>query len=412
MPPTLHLYNLTAPTLIDLKVIKEVKRDERLKEVIAKLQCGEEVKNYSIQHDMLRYKGRIVIAKTSSLIPTIMHTYHDSVFGGHLGFLRTYKRLTGEIFLEGMKHDIQKYCEECTVCQRNKSLAPTPAGLLMPLEIPDRIWNDISMDFIEGLSKSVEYEVILVVVDWFSKYAHFLTLKHPFDAKTVADPSIKEIRNSTLDEQLKERDIALAALKDHLRVAQEKMKSYSDIKRRQIEFEEGEMVYLEIQPYRQVSMRKRRNGEMKNYLLTTIHPVFHISQLKRAFGECKERQEVVPYLTENHEWVAVPDEACGYTKNDKGEWEVLMSWKGLPRQEATWEKYDDFQQSSWLKYKNGNHDAFEMLEKLKDVIVIPKGLRVSESIQATSQAELDKTIPLDPGGVPPPSKRRKLNKQN
>ena len=49
---------------------------------------------------------------------------------------------------------------------------------------------------------------------------------------------------------------------------------------------------------------------------------------------------MVPYLTENHEWVAVPDEAYGYTKNDKGDWEVLMSWKGLPRHEATWEKYD------------------------------------------------------------------------
>ncbi|XP_011659306.1 uncharacterized protein LOC105436161 isoform X1 [Cucumis sativus] len=63
-------------------------------------------------------------------------------------------------------------------------------------------------------------------------------------------------------------------------------------------------------------------------------------------------------------------------------------------------------------YKNGNHDAFEMLEKLKDVIVIPKGLRVSDSIQATSQPELEKTTSLDPGGVPPPSKRKKFNKQN
>ena len=65
-----------------------------------------------------------------------------------------------------------------------------------------------------------------------------------------------------------------------------------------------------------------------------------------------------------------------------------------------------------VQYKNGNHDAFEMLEKLKDVIVIPKGLRVSDSIQATSQPELEKTTSLDPGGVPPPSKRKKFNKQN
>ncbi|KAA0058174.1 putative polyprotein [Cucumis melo var. makuwa] len=36
------------------------------------------------------------------------------------------------------------------------------------------------------------------------------------------------------------------------------------------------------------------------------------------------------------------DEAYGYTKNNKGEWEVLMSWKGLQQHEATWDKYDDF----------------------------------------------------------------------
>ncbi|KAA0061303.1 transposon Tf2-1 polyprotein isoform X1 [Cucumis melo var. makuwa] len=94
MQPIVHLYNLTAPTLTDLKAIKEkVDNNERLKEIIRKLQSGEEVKNYSMQHGILRYKGRVVIAK-ESLIPTIMHMYHDSVFGGHSGFLKTNKRMT------------------------------------------------------------------------------------------------------------------------------------------------------------------------------------------------------------------------------------------------------------------------------------------------------------------------------
>lgn len=73
MPPTVHLNNLTGPTMIDLAVIKEeVDKDKRLQQIIAELnkKGGQNIK-YSMQQGMLKSKDRLVVSKTSKLIPMI-----------------------------------------------------------------------------------------------------------------------------------------------------------------------------------------------------------------------------------------------------------------------------------------------------------------------------------------------------
>ena len=49
------------------------------------------------------------------------------------------------------------------------------------------------MDFIEGLPKSEGFSAILVVVDRFTKVSHFLPLKHPFTAASVAKVFLNNI---------------------------------------------------------------------------------------------------------------------------------------------------------------------------------------------------------------------------
>ena len=72
------------------------------------------------------------------------------------------------------------------MCQRNKHENTASPGLLQPLPIPSAPFIDINMDFIEGLPKSEGKEVILVVMDHFSKYAHYMALSHPYSAPGVA----------------------------------------------------------------------------------------------------------------------------------------------------------------------------------------------------------------------------------
>ena len=82
--------------------------------------------------------------------------------------------------MEGLSRDVRNYVRACAVCRRNKPDLAAPTGLLQPLPIPTVTWEDISMNFIEGLPKSRGKDTILVVFDRLSKYAHFLTLSHPF----------------------------------------------------------------------------------------------------------------------------------------------------------------------------------------------------------------------------------------
>jgi hypothetical protein len=54
-------------------------------------------------------------------------------------------------------------------------------------------WTHVSMDFVEGLPKSQGKDVIMVVVDRFTKYAHFLPLSHPYIVETVAHAFVDNV---------------------------------------------------------------------------------------------------------------------------------------------------------------------------------------------------------------------------
>ncbi|GJP79414.1 hypothetical protein CLOP_g9648 [Closterium sp. NIES-67] len=75
-----------------------------------------------------------------------------------------------------LAEDVQKFVTSCDTCQRMKSTKQKKAGVLQPLPVPEQPWQVVSLDFITGLPPTSRgQDVILVVIDKFSKMGHFIS---------------------------------------------------------------------------------------------------------------------------------------------------------------------------------------------------------------------------------------------
>lgn len=134
---------------------------------------------WTVKGGLIMYKGKAYVSPKSPLIEVIVAAVHNS---HHEVYLKTLKRIEHDFWWKEMRDDIMQFVRNCEICKKNKVDSLKPAGLLQPLPIPQQVWSDLSMDFIEGLPSSHGKKVILVVVDRLSKYAHFMALNHPYTA--------------------------------------------------------------------------------------------------------------------------------------------------------------------------------------------------------------------------------------
>eukprot|EP00268_Persea_americana_P000747 TRINITY_DN10226_c0_g1_i4.p1 TRINITY_DN10226_c0_g1~~TRINITY_DN10226_c0_g1_i4.p1 ORF type:complete len:149 (+),score=14.45 TRINITY_DN10226_c0_g1_i4:915-1361(+) len=96
-------------------------------------------------------------------------------------------------FWPKMKSYVIKICDLCRVCQLAKGTKKN-AGLYQPLPIPHAPWEEIKMGFVLGLPKTAQkVDFIFVVVDRFSKMAHFIPCPNSSDMSKIAQLFFREV---------------------------------------------------------------------------------------------------------------------------------------------------------------------------------------------------------------------------
>jgi hypothetical protein len=118
---------------------------------------------------------------------------HGGGLMGHFDVRKTLDVLHELFFLPKMKRDAETVCARCIICRQAKSRV-LPHGLYMPLPVPSALWVDISIDIVLGLPRSRKgRDSIFVVVDRFSKIAHFISCHKTDDATHIDDLFIREM---------------------------------------------------------------------------------------------------------------------------------------------------------------------------------------------------------------------------
>nr|GEW61179.1 transposon Ty3-I Gag-Pol polyprotein [Tanacetum cinerariifolium] len=124
----------------------------------------------------------------------VMHELHKSKYSIHPGSTKMYQDLRKMYLWPNMKADIATYVSQCITCTKVKAEHLKPSGLLQQPKIPEWKWENVTMDFVTGLPRTLSgYDSIWVIVDRLTKSAHFLPKKKTDSIEKLDELYLKEI---------------------------------------------------------------------------------------------------------------------------------------------------------------------------------------------------------------------------
>ncbi len=149
-----------------------------LREAIARdeAQCKDiKLKNCRVQNEILYKDSQLWVSFNELLQMNLIREIHDQPSINHSEILRTVKIMKRNYYWSSMRKTIDRYIQNCYVCQRSKTSRNKSNDLLQPLSISEQRWQDIAMNFIIDLSDSYDYNAILTVICRLSKERHYIS---------------------------------------------------------------------------------------------------------------------------------------------------------------------------------------------------------------------------------------------
>ena len=164
-------------------MLEKVKKiNKRQWEDVVKEKIKEKKDKWKVVDRLVSWKERIYIPVDQEIRGTIIEIHHS---WGHPGIDKMTELITQNYWWPGVRKDVQKHVQACRTCQTAKPDRQRKAAPLCPHEVPEKPWHMISINMMGPLLNSKGFDMILVVVDKFTKKSYFLPTNSTVTSKGI-----------------------------------------------------------------------------------------------------------------------------------------------------------------------------------------------------------------------------------
>ncbi|GKB97426.1 putative reverse transcriptase domain-containing protein, partial [Tanacetum coccineum] len=236
----------------------------------------------------------------------IMDETHASRYLVHPGADKTYYDLGDMRWWPCMKKDVATYVSNCLNCSKVKLKHKRPSGLFQQHEIPEWKWDRNTMDFITKFPRSSSGHDTI----WYQGM-EFLSIISDYDGRATSRffADVAKALETRLDISTAyhpQTDGQVVLIKEKLKAARDRQKSYADNRRKLLEFEVGDRVLLKVSPWKGVIRFGKKGKLALRYVgpfeilkrigpvayrlrlpdeLSSVHDTFYVLNLKKCLAD-------------------------------------------------------------------------------------------------------------------------------